>query len=117
MHELAKSIRVSRAGLTDNRKPVGVFLMCGPSGVGKSETALTLADQLFGGEQDMTVINMTEFKEEHKISMLLGAPAGYVGFGKGGVLTEAVRRNPYSVFLLDEMEKAHPGVHDLFYHM
>ena len=113
--ELAKSIRISRAGLTDSRKPIGVFLMCGPSGVGKTETAVALTDLLYGGSNDMTVINMTEFKEEHKISMLLGAPAGYVGFGKGGVLTEAVRRNPYSVILLDEMEKAHPGVHDLFY--
>jgi type VI secretion system protein VasG len=113
--ELAKSIRISRAGLTDNRKPVGVFLMCGPSGVGKTETAMALADQVFGGGDNLTVINMTEFKEEHKISMLLGASAGYVGFGEGGVLTEAIRRNPYSVLLLDEMEKAHPGVHDLFY--
>jgi type VI secretion system protein VasG len=113
--ELSKSIRISRAGLTDNRKPIGVFLMCGPSGVGKTETAVALTDLLYGGSNDLTVINMTEFKEEHKISMLLGAPAGYVGFGKGGVLTEAVRRNPYSVLLLDEMEKAHPGVHDLFY--
>ena len=115
INELAKSIRISRAGLTDSRKPIGVFLMCGPSGVGKTETAVALTDLLYGGSNDMTVINMTEFKEEHKISMLLGAPAGYVGFGKGGVLTEAVRRNPYSVILLDEMEKAHPGVHDLFY--
>ncbi|WP_434340029.1 type VI secretion system ATPase TssH [Motilimonas cestriensis] len=113
--ELAKSIRISRAGLTDNRKPIGVFLMCGPSGVGKTETAMALAEQLYGGSNDLTVINMTEFKEEHKISMLLGSPAGYVGFGEGGVLTEAIRRNPYSVLLLDEMEKAHPGVHDLFY--
>ncbi|GAA3924047.1 type VI secretion system ATPase TssH [Litoribacillus peritrichatus] len=113
--ELAKSIRISRAGLTDNRKPVGVFLMCGPSGVGKTETAMALADQVYGGGDNLTVINMTEFKEEHKISMLLGSPAGYVGFGEGGVLTEAIRRNPYSVLLLDEMEKAHPGVHDLFY--
>lgn len=113
--ELAKSIRISRAGLTDNRKPVGVFLMCGPSGVGKTETAMALADQVFGGGDNLTVINMTEFKEEHKISMLLGSPAGYVGFGEGGVLTEAIRRNPYSVLLLDEMEKAHPGVHDMFY--
>lgn len=113
--ELAKSIRISRAGLTDNRKPVGVFLMCGPSGVGKTETAMALADQVFGGSDNLTVINMTEFKEEHKISMLLGSPAGYVGFGEGGVLTEAIRRNPYSVLLLDEMEKAHPGVHDMFY--
>ncbi|MCG9626258.1 type VI secretion system ATPase TssH [Vibrio mediterranei] len=113
--ELAKAIRISRAGLTDNRKPIGVFLMCGPSGVGKTETAIALAEQLYGGGNDMTIINMTEFKEEHKISMLLGSPAGYVGFGEGGVLTEAIRRNPYSVLLLDEMEKAHPGVHDLFY--
>ncbi|REL30711.1 type VI secretion system ATPase TssH [Thalassotalea euphylliae] len=115
MNELAKSIRVSRAGLTDKRKPVGVFLMCGPSGVGKSETALSLAELLYGGEQDMTVINMTEFKEAHKVSQLLGSPAGYVGYGKGGVLTEAIRRNPYCVLLLDEVEKAHPSVHDLFY--
>ncbi|MFS1905909.1 type VI secretion system ATPase TssH [Vibrio lentus] len=114
-NELAKAIRISRAGLTDNRKPIGVFLMCGPSGVGKTETAMALAEQLYGGSNDLTVINMTEFKEEHKISMLLGSPAGYVGFGEGGVLTEAIRRNPYSVLLLDEMEKAHPGVHDLFY--
>lgn len=113
--ELAKSIRISRAGLTDSRKPVGVFLMCGPSGVGKTETAVALTELLYGGKDNMTVINMTEFKEEHKISQLLGSPAGYVGYGKGGVLTEAVRRNPYSVLLLDEMEKAHPGVHDLFY--
>ncbi|WP_394251171.1 type VI secretion system ATPase TssH [Vibrio profundi] len=114
-NELAKAIRISRAGLTDSRKPIGVFLMCGPSGVGKTETAMALAEQLYGGSNDLTVINMTEFKEEHKISMLLGSPAGYVGFGEGGVLTEAIRRNPYSVLLLDEMEKAHPGVHDLFY--
>ncbi|MCL9783156.1 type VI secretion system ATPase TssH [Vibrio sp. S4M6] len=113
--ELAKAIRISRAGLTDARKPIGVFLMCGPSGVGKTETAMALAEQLYGGNNDLTIINMTEFKEEHKISMLLGSPAGYVGFGEGGVLTEAIRRNPYSVLLLDEMEKAHPGVHDLFY--
>ncbi|PSW16136.1 type VI secretion system ATPase TssH [Photobacterium rosenbergii] len=113
--ELAKSIRISRAGLTDNRKPVGVFLMCGPSGVGKTETAMALADKVFGGDNNLTVINMTEFKEEHKVSMLLGSPAGYVGYGEGGVLTEAIRRNPYTVLLLDEMEKAHPGVHDLFY--
>lgn len=112
---ISKSVRIGRAGLSDPRKPVGVFLMCGPSGVGKTETALALADQLYGGEQNLTVLNMTEFKEEHKVSMLLGAPAGYVGYGEGGVLTEAVRRCPYSVLLLDEMEKAHPGVHDIFY--
>ena len=113
--EISRSVRIGRAGLSDPRKPVGVFLMCGPSGVGKTETALALADQLYGGEQNLTVLNMTEFKEEHKVSMLLGAPAGYVGYGEGGVLTEAIRRCPYSVLLLDEMEKAHPGVHDIFY--
>lgn len=113
--EIARSVRIGRAGLSDPGKPVGVFLMCGPSGVGKTETGLALADQLYGGEQNLTIINMTEFKEEHKVSMLLGAPAGYVGYGEGGVLTEAVRRCPYSVLLLDEMEKAHPGVHDIFY--
>ncbi|WP_435248456.1 type VI secretion system ATPase TssH [Vibrio sp. nBUS_14] len=113
--ELSQAIRLSRAGLTDPRKPIGVFLMCGPSGVGKTETALALTDLLYGGERNITTINMTEFKEEHKVSMLLGSPAGYVGYGKGGVLTEAVRKNPYSVLLLDEMEKAHSGVHDIFY--
>nr|AKN38692.1 ClpB protein [Vibrio splendidus] len=113
--ELSQAIRLSRAGLTDPRKPVGVFLMCGPSGVGKTETALALTDLLYGGERNITTINMTEFKEAHKVSMLLGSPAGYVGYGKGGVLTEAVRKNPYSVLLLDEMEKAHPSVHDIFY--
>lgn len=112
---VAQAIRTSRAGLTDPRKPVGVFLFCGTSGVGKTETALALADQLFGGEQNITTINMSEFKEEHKISMLLGSPPGYVGYGEGGVLTEAARRKPYSVILLDEMEKAHPGVQDIFY--
>ena len=104
-----------RAGLTDPRKPIGVFLMVGTSGTGKTETALTLADLLYGGEQNMTVINMTEFKEEHKVSLLMGSPPGYVGYGEGGVLTEAVRRRPYSVILLDEMEKAHPGVQDIFF--
>lgn len=113
--EISQAIRTSRAGLTDPRKPLGVFLMCGTSGVGKTETALALTDLLYGGEKNLITINMTEFKEEHKVSMLLGSPAGYVGYGKGGVLTEAVRRNPYSVLLLDEMEKAHPGVHDIFY--
>lgn len=113
--EIAQAIRISRAGLTDPRKPIGVFLMCGPSGVGKTETALALTDQLYGDERNITTINMSEFKEEHKVSMLLGAPAGYVGYGKGGILTEAVRKNPYSVLLLDEMEKSHPSVHDIFY--
>ena len=89
--------------------------MVGTSGTGKTETALTLADLLYGGEQNMTVINMSEFKEEHKVSLLMGSPPGYVGYGEGGVLTEAVRRRPYSVILLDEMEKAHSGVQDIFF--
>ena len=112
---IAQSVRTSRAKMTDPRKPIGVFLMVGTSGVGKTETAMALAELLYGGEQNMTVINMSEFKEEHKVSMLMGSPPGYVGYGKGGVLTEAVRRKPYSVVLLDEMEKAHPGVQDIFY--
>lgn len=117
LEAIAQSIRTSRAGLTDPRKPIGVFFMVGSSGVGKTETALALADILYGGEQNITVINMSEFKEEHKVSMLLGSPPGYVGYGEGGVLTEAVRRKPYSVVLLDEMEKAHPGVQDVFYNL
>ncbi|MCW3473900.1 type VI secretion system ATPase TssH [Limobrevibacterium gyesilva] len=115
LEAVAQAIRTSRAKLTDPRKPIGVFLMVGTSGVGKTETALTLADLLYGGEQNMTVINMTEFKEEHKVSLLMGSPPGYVGYGEGGILTEAVRRRPYSVVLLDEMEKAHPGVQDIFF--
>ena len=117
LHAIAESIRTSRAGLTDPRKPIGVFFMVGPSGVGKTETALALADMLYGGEQNITTINMSEFKEEHKVSMLLGSPPGYIGYGEGGVLTEAVRRKPHSVLLLDEMEKAHPGVQDIFYNL
>ncbi len=112
---IAKNIHTSRAKLTDPNKPNGIFLMAGPSGVGKTETALAVADLLYGGEQNLTVINMSEFKEEHKVSLLMGSPPGYVGYGEGGVLTEAVRRKPYSVILLDEMEKAHPGVQDIFY--
>ncbi len=112
---VAQAIQTSRAGLTDPRKPIGVFLMVGTSGVGKTETALTLASLLYGGEQNVTTINMTEFKEEHKVSLLMGSPPGYVGYGEGGILTEAVRRRPYSVVLLDEMEKAHPGVQDVFF--
>ncbi len=112
---VAQAIRTSRAKLTDPRKPIGVFLMVGTSGTGKTETALTLAELLYGGEQNLTTINMTEFKEEHKVSLLMGSPPGYVGYGEGGVLTEAVRRRPYSVILLDEMEKAHPGVQDVFF--
>ena len=113
--ELCQCIRTARAGLSDRRKPYGVFLMCGPSGVGKTETGLALTAELFGGEQNLITFNMSEFKEEHKVSQLLGSPAGYVGYGEGGRLTEAVRRKPYSVLLLDEMEKAHPGVHDIFF--
>ncbi|CAH0990137.1 Protein ClpV1 [Sinobacterium norvegicum] len=117
LEAVAQAVRTNRAGLTDPRKPVGVFLFAGTSGVGKTETALALADTLYGGENNITTINMSEFKEEHKISMLLGSPPGYVGFGEGGVLTEAARRKPYSVILLDEMEKAHPGVQDIFYNL
>jgi type VI secretion system protein VasG len=112
---IAQTVRTARAGLADPRKPLGVFLFCGTSGVGKTETALALAELLYGGEQNVTTINMSEFKEEHKVSLLVGSPPGYVGYGEGGVLTEAVRRKPYSVVLLDEMEKAHPGVQDIFY--
>lgn len=115
LERISQSIRTSRANLRDPRSPIGVFLMTGTSGVGKTETAITLAELLYGGEQNMTVINMSEFKEEHKVSLLMGSPPGYVGYGEGGVLTEAVRRKPYSVVLLDEMEKAHPGVQDIFY--
>ena len=115
LDRIAQRIRTSRAGLTDPKRPIGVFMLAGTSGVGKTETAMALADLLYGGEQNMTVINMSEFKEEHKVSLLMGSPPGYVGYGEGGVLTEAVRRRPYSVILLDEMEKAHPGVQDIFY--
>ena len=115
LERIAQSIRTSRADLADPGRPIGVFLLTGTSGVGKTETAITLANLLYGGEQNMTVINMSEFKEEHKVSLLMGSPPGYVGYGEGGVLTEAVRRKPYSVVLLDEMEKAHPGVQDIFY--
>lgn len=115
LEAIAQAMRTSRAKMTDPRKPIGVFLMVGTSGVGKTETALALAELLYGGQQSLTVINMSEFKEEHKVSMLVGSPPGYVGYGEGGVLTEAVRRRPYSVILLDEMEKAHPGVQDVFY--
>jgi type VI secretion system protein VasG len=112
---IAQRIRTARAGLDDPARPIGVFLLVGPSGVGKTETAIALADTLYGGERNMTVINMSEFKEEHTVALLKGAPPGYVGYGKGGVLTEAVRQRPYSVVLLDEVEKAHRGVLELFY--
>ncbi|ADU69804.1 type VI secretion system ATPase TssH [Pantoea sp. At-9b] len=112
---IAKRVRTSRARLDNPNKPVGVFMLCGPSGVGKTETALALAESLYGGEQNIITINMSEFQEAHTVSTLKGAPPGYVGYGEGGVLTEAVRRRPYSVVLLDEIEKAHPDVHELFF--
>ena len=115
MEMIAKRVQTSRAGLGAPEKPVGVFLLCGPSGVGKTETALALAETLYGGEQNLITINMSEFQEAHTVSLLKGAPPGYVGYGKGGVLTEAVRRKPYSVILLDEVEKAHPDVHEIFF--
>jgi len=112
---IAKRVRTFRADLDDPGKPVGVFMLVGPSGVGKTETAYALADLLYGGERNMVTVNMSEFQEAHSVSNLKGAPPGYVGFGRGGVLTEAVRRRPYSVVLLDEMEKAHPDVLELFF--
>ncbi|HVV93433.1 MAG TPA: type VI secretion system ATPase TssH [Hyphomicrobiales bacterium] len=112
---ISKRIETSRARLDNPNKPIGVFMLCGPSGVGKTETALALAEALYGGEQNMITINMSEFQEAHTVSSLKGAPPGYVGYGEGGRLTEAVRRKPYSVVLLDEVEKAHPDVHELFF--
>ncbi|KRB67888.1 type VI secretion system ATPase TssH [Noviherbaspirillum sp. Root189] len=112
---IARRVRTFRAELDDPGKPVGVFMLVGPSGVGKTETAFALADMLYGGERNMVTINMSEFQEAHSVSSLKGAPPGYVGYGKGGVLTEAVRRRPYSVVLLDEMEKAHPDVLEMFF--
>lgn len=112
---IAKRIETSRAKLDNPNKPIGVFMLCGPSGVGKTETALALAESLYGGEQNVITINMSEFQEAHTVSTLKGAPPGYVGYGEGGRLTEAVRRKPYSVVLLDEVEKAHPDVHELFF--
>lgn len=112
---IAQRVRTARANLEDPNKPKGVFLFVGPSGVGKTETALALADVLYGGERKMITINMSEYQEAHSVSGLKGSPPGYVGYGEGGVLTEAVRRNPYSVVLLDEVEKAHPDVLELFF--
>nr|WP_249158796.1 type VI secretion system ATPase TssH [Bradyrhizobium tropiciagri] len=112
---IAKRIETSRARLDNPSKPIGVFMLAGPSGVGKTETALALAETLYGGEQNMITINMSEFQEAHTVSTLKGAPPGYVGYGEGGRLTEAVRRKPYSVILLDEVEKAHPDVHEIFF--
>ena len=112
---IAKRIQTSRAGLDNPSKPIGVFMLAGTSGVGKTETALALAEAMYGGEQNVITINMSEFQEAHTVSTLKGAPPGYVGYGEGGVLTEAVRRKPYSVVLLDEVEKAHPDVHEIFF--
>ena len=115
LQAIAQRIVTSRASLDDPGKPVGVFMLVGPSGVGKTETALALSDLLYGGERNLITINMSEFQEPHTVSTLKGSPPGYVGYGEGGVLTEAVRRRPYSVVLLDEVEKAHPDVLELFY--
>jgi type VI secretion system protein VasG len=112
---IAERIKTSRAGLTDPKRPIGVFILVGTSGVGKTETALALAETLYGGERNLVSINMSEYQEAHTVSSLKGSPPGYVGYGEGGVLTEAVRRKPYSVVLLDEVEKAHPDVMELFY--
>ncbi len=112
---ICRRIRTFRADLDDPGKPVGVFLLVGPSGVGKTETAATLADLLYGGDRNMITVNMSEYQEAYTVSGLKGAPPGYVGYGKGGVLTESVRQNPYSLVLLDEVEKAHPDVMELFY--
>jgi type VI secretion system protein VasG len=112
---IAKRIETNRARLDNPMKPIGVFMLCGPSGVGKTETALALAETLYGGEQNIIMINMSEFQEAHTVSTLKGAPPGYVGYGEGGRLTEPVRRRPYSVVLLDEIEKAHPDVHEIFF--
>jgi type VI secretion system protein VasG len=115
MEMIAKRIQTSRAGLDNPSKPIGVFMLAGTSGVGKTETALALAEAMYGGVQNLITINMSEFQEAHTVSTLKGAPPGYVGYGEGGVLTEAVRRKPYSVVLLDEVEKAHPDVHEMFF--
>ncbi|HEY6866091.1 MAG TPA: type VI secretion system ATPase TssH, partial [Candidatus Eisenbacteria bacterium] len=115
MEMIAKRVQTSRASLDNPNKPIGVFMLAGPSGVGKTETALALAEALYGGEQNVITINMSEFQEAHTVSTLKGAPPGYVGYGEGGVLTEAVRRRPYSIVLLDEVEKAHPDVHEIFF--
>jgi type VI secretion system protein VasG len=115
MDQIARRIKTSRARLDNPNKPVGVFMLCGPSGVGKTETAHVLSELMYSGDDSLIVINMSEFQEAHTVSTLKGAPAGYVGYGQGGVLTEAVRRRPYSVVLLDEVEKAHPDVHEMFF--
>jgi type VI secretion system protein VasG len=112
---IAQRIRTARADLGDPRRPLGVFLLVGPSGVGKTETAMSLADLLYGGDRNMVVVNMSEYKESHKVSRLVGSSKGYVGYGEGGVLTNAVKNRPYSVVLLDEVEKAHESVQEIFY--
>ncbi|WP_019579362.1 type VI secretion system ATPase TssH [Pseudomonas mandelii] len=117
LNTIAQRLQAYRAGLTDPQKPVGVFLLVGPTGVGKTETAYALADALYGGERNLISINLSEYQEAHTVSQLKGAPPGYVGYGSGGVLTEAVRRKPYSVVLLDEIEKAHPDVLEAFYNV
>jgi type VI secretion system protein VasG len=112
---IARRIQTSRANLDNPGKPIGVFMLAGTSGVGKTESAIALAEVLYGGEQNIITINMSEYQEAHTVSTLKGSPPGYVGYGEGGVLTEAVRRRPYSVVLLDEVEKAHPDVHEIFF--
>ncbi|EJL88809.1 ATPase family protein associated with various cellular activities (AAA), partial [Polaromonas sp. CF318] len=115
MHQIAEVLKTAKSGLRDPQQPLGVFLLAGPSGVGKTETALSVADILFGDEKSTVIVNMSEFQEKHNVSRLIGSPPGYVGYGEGGVLTEAVRQRPYSVVLLDEVEKAHLDVLNLFY--
>jgi type VI secretion system protein VasG len=112
---ISRNIKAAKAGLGDPRQPIGIFLLVGPSGVGKTETGLAVADLLFGGERFVTTVNMSEFQEGHTVSRLIGSPPGYVGFGEGGILTEAVRQRPYCVVLIDEVEKAHADVINLFY--
>jgi type VI secretion system protein VasG len=112
---IASRIQLSRAKLDNPQRPIGVFMLVGPSGVGKTETAIALAESLYGGTHALITINMSEYQEAHKVSTLMGSPPGYVGYGQGGVLTEAVRRRPYSVVLLDEVEKAHTDVHEIFF--
>jgi type VI secretion system protein VasG len=115
LEAIAKRIKTSRAGIENPNKPIAVMFLVGPSGVGKTETALALAEALYGGESNIVTINMSEFQEAHTVSTLKGSPPGYVGYGEGGVLTEAVRRRPYSIVLLDEVEKAHKDVHEIFF--
>ncbi|HBM2752433.1 TPA: AAA family ATPase, partial [Enterobacter hormaechei subsp. xiangfangensis] len=115
LNAIAQRLRASKTGLAPENGPQGVFLLVGPSGTGKTETALALADELFGGEKSLITINLSEYQEPHTVSQLKGSPPGYVGYGQGGILTEAVRKRPYSVVLLDEVEKAHRDVMNLFY--